>query len=390
MYEGLTEDLLNRAIPPSLGVDVTSGFITDSHGTLSEELDCMVVLGKGEPIPFTSKSKYVIDDVVAVIQVKKNLYSSGIQDGISNLYSVTNFDNTRSKHSLMLRDAFQSITRQPFPSTETVERLPIEMQMIYHTLVLELFYPVRIIFGYNGFKSHAKFRQSFAKFLFSKIETGEMNETRPAALPTLIVCNRYSLVKMNGMPYIPVLENGSVWPFYCSTSMNPMKPLLELIWTRLSYEDRLSSSVFDDDKYADPFIRFIDLKYSPRGKRIGAEYQVTEVSIEVLEAEPVYKEWEPAFLDVCQFSIINALCHEQSVDVTDRQFIDFLNQNGYNVDQMVQSLNDMGLAALDGTHLVLLTRGCACVILPDKRCVAAENVSGQLSRWVDEYMRKNK
>jgi len=43
MYEGLTQNLLDQALPVSSEIDVTGGFITDGFGNLSDELDCMVV-----------------------------------------------------------------------------------------------------------------------------------------------------------------------------------------------------------------------------------------------------------------------------------------------------------------------------------------------------------
>ncbi|MER8083592.1 DUF6602 domain-containing protein [Streptomyces sp. NPDC094048] len=53
MYEGLSSDVLNRALPDGLGLRVVSGFARDGHGRLSGQLDCMVVRGEGERLPYT-------------------------------------------------------------------------------------------------------------------------------------------------------------------------------------------------------------------------------------------------------------------------------------------------------------------------------------------------
>jgi hypothetical protein len=55
MYEGLSKDLLGRAIPPQLGLRVVSGFITDGLGRRSGQIDCMLVSGDGDPVPYTGK-----------------------------------------------------------------------------------------------------------------------------------------------------------------------------------------------------------------------------------------------------------------------------------------------------------------------------------------------
>ena len=163
MYEGLTQDLLDRAFPPSSGIDVVGGFITDGSGTLSEELDCMVVTGSGEQIPHTNKKKFFIDEVVAVIQVKKNVFSRDLRSGYTNLASVTKFDHSQGKRATLLQDAFQGITRCTLPERTELDSLSWELQMIYHTLVMELIYPARIILGYGGFKSLSSLRNSFIK-----------------------------------------------------------------------------------------------------------------------------------------------------------------------------------------------------------------------------------
>ena len=54
MYEGLTRDILDRAIPADLDVRVVDGFVRGADGRLSPQMDAMVVVGEGEPIPYTS------------------------------------------------------------------------------------------------------------------------------------------------------------------------------------------------------------------------------------------------------------------------------------------------------------------------------------------------
>ncbi|WP_371800834.1 MULTISPECIES: DUF6602 domain-containing protein [unclassified Streptomyces] len=76
MYEGLSSDVLNRALPDGLGLRVVSGFARDGHGRLSGQLDCMVVRGEGERLPYTDSYVWHVRDIVAVIEVKKNLHSA--------------------------------------------------------------------------------------------------------------------------------------------------------------------------------------------------------------------------------------------------------------------------------------------------------------------------
>jgi hypothetical protein len=78
-------EVLSASIPIELNLRVVSGFITNSDGELSDQIDCMLVQGEGERIPYTDDFKYNIDNVIAVIEVKKNLYSKEIESAYENL-----------------------------------------------------------------------------------------------------------------------------------------------------------------------------------------------------------------------------------------------------------------------------------------------------------------
>ncbi|WP_420884141.1 DUF6602 domain-containing protein [Rhizobium tibeticum] len=72
MYEGLTKDLLNKAIPDGLDLKIVSGFVIDGKGGSSGQLDCMLVRGEGSPVPFVDGLfQWHVRDVLAVFEVKK-------------------------------------------------------------------------------------------------------------------------------------------------------------------------------------------------------------------------------------------------------------------------------------------------------------------------------
>ncbi len=388
MYEGLTQDIIDRAFPPSSEIDVVAGFISDASGNLSDELDCMVVSGPGEVVPYTDKKKFIIDDVVAVIQVKKNLYSKDLKSGYENLASVTKFKATRNKRVSLLQDAFQGITRRTFPENSELDSLPWEIQMIYHTLLMELVNPARIILGYGGFKTLSSLRKSYVKFLTNQNVDGPAKGYGISNFPSLICCGKHCLVKSNGMPFTTPIEQDGYWPAFGSVTANPLELLLQIIWTKLVYDRKMPSSIFDEDKYLQPMMRFIDTIPAKSGEVKGWMYRVDNTPDKIVnEPTPKPETWEPIFLDNTQFIIVNQLCMEDEIDVTETKFSEFLLKEGYTVDVFVKSLNQVGLATLNNNNLVLLTKSCQCVILPDGRFAAAENCSGQLTRWVSDFMK---
>ncbi|MCS5515335.1 hypothetical protein NWF32_07895 [Pseudomonas qingdaonensis] len=70
MYEGLTIELLEKIDLSRYGLKVVSGVIT-SGDEESQQIDCMVVVGEGEPFHCTSQFSYPIEQVLAVFEVKR-------------------------------------------------------------------------------------------------------------------------------------------------------------------------------------------------------------------------------------------------------------------------------------------------------------------------------
>ncbi len=239
MYEGLTAKLLSAALPEALDVRVVSGFVAAGTGKISPEIDCMVVRGEGELIPNTSKYKWPVRDLIAVVEVKKTLYSDGIVDAYTNLRGVL---GTFSAHIqdpsqygdpvdvTPVYDALFSITGIEVGSWEEVQQLPAPVKLVFSTLLSEFVSPVRVMLGYQGFSSEHNFRMAFAKFLEARLTTRGYGVL---GLPQLSVSNGYSLVKLNGQPIYMPFEEDEWWPVLASSKDNPLRFLLALLWARI-------------------------------------------------------------------------------------------------------------------------------------------------------------
>ncbi|EEG4000961.1 hypothetical protein G3B50_004523, partial [Salmonella enterica] len=88
MYEGLTKDILlndniMKSFPSELNLRVCSGFFYNESEELSNQIDCMLVQGEGERIPHTDDYKYKIKNVIAIFEVKKNLFLSELRDSLN-------------------------------------------------------------------------------------------------------------------------------------------------------------------------------------------------------------------------------------------------------------------------------------------------------------------
>src|SRR5438105_1073518 len=88
MYEGLTRDILDRAIPPSLDLQLVEGFVEGVNGEQSNQTDIMLVKGKGRPVPYTDSMIWDIRNVLAVIEVKKTLYGDDLADAFGKMWRI--------------------------------------------------------------------------------------------------------------------------------------------------------------------------------------------------------------------------------------------------------------------------------------------------------------
>lgn len=378
MYEGLTKNILEKAVFKGLELKVVSGKIKNIHGKLSRQIDCMLVIGVGELIPFTDDYIYEVNQVIAVIEVKKNLFTADLDSAYNNLLSVSDIaEPTHGISTPLLRGAFKLITGEELPAHDDIEKLNFKKQMIYHSLVMECFLPARIIFGYDGFKSEYSLREKFIEYIYSKYK----KDTRArgfgaVSLPNLIICQENTLIKTNGFPYVTAISEDD-WLLYASYNSNPLFVFLEIIWTKLSTIYRISSSIFGKD------IDFEGLRPLLIGvpHKNGWEYLAFNYSEEELNNIPVSIEWQPTYLSDVEFCIVTKLCDDKNVFIDDKDFLSFLESNNESLDSIIEHLNSERLIYVVDNQLKLLTEECHCMITPKGFC-AGENKDGRMTEWL--------
>ena len=160
----------------------------------------------------------------------------------------------------MLRNAWILLTNTELPDRNKINELPEYLQYTYHILFMEAYLPLRITFGYFGYKSEYNLRNSFWKMLEEKATNGQTKGFGIGSFPSMIISENNSLLKCNGMPNaVPFHNENFYWSIYLSTNKKPLQNLLDLIWTRLSFKFEISSTyLFDDDLISESFHRFIE------------------------------------------------------------------------------------------------------------------------------------
>lgn len=393
MFEGLTESILTKAIFKNLKLRIVKNSFIQGCDT---EFDVLLVEGEGEKIPYTDRYKFPAEKVIAIIQVKKNLFSKDIKDAYSNLRFLVDYYDTEKLEDYkfkLLRDGFRSITRKDLSIIKNND-YSIQEEGIYHSLKSEIILPVRIVWGYNGFKSEYNLRKSFVNYLGENITHDKQNIKHgfgPHNFPNLIICGQYSLNKVNGYPFGYPVDENNWWSFYASSSYNPVYFLLETIWTRLSYKYKiLPIDIFGDDLTIEPVKLYIDCRVNEFNQGLfGWEYNYRGFNEESLKeiSEPV--EWNPTFLDKEQYVIIQELCKTSAINLKEDKNLErfVIKEGNYkSLSDFINKLKETGLVFIEKNQVKLLTDNCQCVFLPDGRIIAGENKSGRLTKWVTKFI----
>lgn len=396
MYEGLSAKLLNKSLPAGLDLQIVSGFATDGQGGLSGQLDCMLVRGQGEAVPHTSLHKWPVQDIIAILEVKKTLYGTELADSYDQVRDVSRIfsswvQNAKSDHTFDLNASFRvyaEVTGEVAPKADAWahhREQHLDRHLILHTIMSDQMVPARIILGYGGYKTEAGLRQGFLDYM-----AGQVNKAGygPSSIPNLIIAGGNSLVKLSGHPYRAPLDDTGYWPVMASTHTNPILMLLETIWTRLSYLAPLAP-LFGEDLQVENLALLLSTKPAENPSQPGMwgwMYKSVSVSEKQLASHDEAYDWEPSELTARQFQLVEELCRKAEVDITDRDFVSFYGEGTGSVDSFVADLVATRLVARDGNLLKLTTTTCMCVIMPDGRYLAADNNTGRFERWINKSL----
>lgn len=390
MYEGLSADLLRRAVPETLGLHIVEGFVTDGQGNRSGQIDCMLVRGKGEAIPYTDAFVWPVQDVIAVFEIKKTLYRDDIVDAFSKLRAVKDLDRTH-KASLSgasgtvdirsARRAFAETTRIVAPAYDSLDSLSLNHQLIFHTLVSEQLSPVGIVIGYHGYASEKALRDSLLTHLKEQLNTAGYG---PGSFPQLMISGRFSLGKANGQPYSARMH-GEWWPFYFSSRVNPILLLLEYVWTRLDLEFGIGG-LWGEDLTLEKMNPFLLASGDEESNRTGWRQEWVDLEEHELAVSNELQPWNPEFLSTEEFVIMTRLCEGHRVLFDDPDLHRYLADEHVDLNELKERLLDTGLVAMAGNEIQLITDRCQPVVLPDGRFAAGEDNTGRMTRWIAQYV----
>ncbi len=388
MYEGLTRDILERAIPASLDLRIVDGFIEGVNQTLIPQVDAMLVTGEGRELPYGAGHIWPIGRVIAVLEVKKNLFGADLEDAFIKLRKVMHMQDAYlrsvSGPETKIIPSFQAFARLTglYPrGWHAANDLPDEMSYIFHALVAEQLAPVRIVIGYHGYADEFSLRKGLADYLESNLMGAGFGVT---SFPNLIICRGNALLKMNGQPYgVPM--NGDWWPFIASNSENPLRLLIELIWTRLANQFETDFPM-DDTLQMERLAPFLSARLARDHDRVGWDYLLDPIERKQL-AELETWTWEPGPIADNEWVVMMCVAKQGELDVRDVDFRRYAARVAVDPDELVAALVERRILAWCDEHTVrLIDDGTFFTgFLPDGRVVSSAEAE-LLTLWLNERM----
>lgn len=352
MYEGLTRDILDRAIPADLDVRVVDGFVRGVDGRLSPQMDAMVVVGEGAPIPYTSGFVWPIADVVAVLEVKKSLYGADLEDAFVKLREIKRMSEAHIQAGAKVDPraalrAFAKVTGHYPRTMAEVDSLPNELSLIFHTMLADQQAPLRVILGYHGYSDEHGLRKGLVSLMEGQGGTAE--GFGATSLPNLIVARSSSLLKMDGNPYVAPLVS-DWWPVLTSNAENPLRILIELLWTKLG--DRFGAAFpADDELQLERLAPYLNARIGRSGTRIGWEYDFNPLSREEL-ASATAPTWSPETAEVLKMVVQMQIGRRGSLDVREAGFRRHCAEEGVDPDVLIADMIARRMLAWSGPHEV--------------------------------------
>lgn len=163
MYEGLTREIMEAALLKDLDVRVRKGKIRFDSGAYSDQIDCMLVVGEGERIGHSDHYAYRLNNVIAVVEVKKTLTLPRLRDALLGFKRIVDArmrqsfgDEVAGAATRMQRDAFRASFKKPPPKDEGALLGSSHSQadnLMYLTIRLSASLPLFVIWGHGGYAS---------------------------------------------------------------------------------------------------------------------------------------------------------------------------------------------------------------------------------------------
>ncbi|MFD4837292.1 DUF6602 domain-containing protein [Achromobacter sp. NPDC058515] len=389
-YEAIANAGIERefVLPPKLDLRVVSGFIDG----IPNQIDGMLVRGEGQQYGLTDQFIYPIEQVLCVLEVKKTLRKGDLADGIAHLASVQklfvkNFIARLEAGEVFdfeaARSSYEKLTGRSGPRSATeLDGLPPSDRLLFITLARQLYAPVTVLLGFDGYSTERGLREAILDVVESHV--GGNSVAAPELLPSLITAGQFSVVKCTGRPYLVARATGD-WVLLASATLNVARILLEFLWTKISRccEVRMP---FGPDLDHENLKELLIARGASMGGAAGFELWAKSYSTRQLE-RPAVKRWEPSKLSPAAIAVAEFAGSRGELELDDSLAEYIAQEHSERVDAVVAELLRTGAFRRQGDILQLVSHHALIASFPDGAGYLDVH-SERLRLWCDEQRLK--
>lgn len=377
MYEGITKKLIEQSLPEESRIQVVNGFIKfGENGELSGQQDCLVVDGPVIRIPETNHYKVDVQNVIAAIEVKANMYAKELNDALTHLANLRKMeiDFWRSKEWKKVRRSETQIRReertsQQFMGIQIDSRSSLSPSEEYFASLIrdEARGMARIAYSPKGYATSTKFRSALIA------ESSVLLKQYPAEWPNLVGTSKQVLIKNNGQPYRAQGLQFPKWDALATSSNNTIEAILEVIWTKIAMRYRVSPQIWGEDLIKECAHLLLTCKLDENEDSLSFTYDLKPSKIE--EEEQVPSEdllWQPV--------VIAKRLHEICTSYAPLE----LDPTKLTVEERNQLIsNGLFVVKNDGSLTDIVAELC-CVDLKDQgKTLFGDNGGGRFEKWLN-------
>lgn len=380
MFENLTKDIIYNSFKDVPNLHVCDGFIKNYRtNQISPQTDTIVYMGdNAKTIPGGETKIVDIDDVIAFVEVKKTLGKPELHDFYEKQGKVYELVDENGKYDTEL---FSVVTKQIFGMNEiTNEKLLSKSKLayyLYHILKVEMCEPLRICFGYEGFKKEKTLRDNLFDVIMERGKSGKAH-TGINSLPSLVISEENCLVKMIGYPYACSFYD----PYNIMQSIqgNALKVFLQMLICKIESKIGHCFALDTDDFSVFKFHRYLAATIDEFNNDATKYYYLDYKEEDLKKGGFVEREWKPTIISEYEYivvSMLSDLSYEKnpSLDISNKLF------EGHNLEEELKNLIKDRIISIHDNMVELITTSCKAGIIKGEYMVGEDN-AGQFTSWV--------
>lgn len=267
----------------------------------------------------------------------------------------------------LARLSFSQITgKEALLKYSDIHRMLEDDKVLFYCLVQDSLAPVSIIHGYSGYKTEYGLRKVFIDIVEEKLNVSGTGITLGVpSIPSLVVSD--CLIKANGMPFM-VNTGNKDWVSVFSMRHNPIKVILELIWTKIAYYFDVEMP-WNDGLDMESVAPLMKAKVVQIDKQIGWRYDTLEYNEKALIRED-NNSWSPHYLGIAEMSALNRMIIKGGFLPLDSELNNYLEKYNTTVDEVIHNLIITNLFIHDDnsiyplkkqTYIINIDDGCGYI-----------------------------